>query len=289
MQGASSFGLTAALYGELTFKDGRVEQSNFHDYPVLRMNEMPHVEVHIVQSREKIGRHRRAGRAADRARRRQRALRARPESGCGAAAAARLRSARMRARRVLGAALAGRSPSRRSAPCRRRRSARRSDGLAAFETVAPVLQHPRCQNCHIPGDAPLQFDAGLAHAQNVLRGAGRQGRAGPPVRDVPRRREPAGELRRAHAARRAELAPAAAGAEDGLHRALERRALRAPQGPGSNGGKDLAALLEHVDRRQARALGLEPRRRPRAVPVPHAEFVAKFKEWMDAGAPCPPK
>lgn len=49
------FGLTAALYGELTFKDGRVQQSNFNDYPMVRMNEMPKVEVHIVPSKEKSG------------------------------------------------------------------------------------------------------------------------------------------------------------------------------------------------------------------------------------------
>src|SRR4029077_15174023 len=39
-----------------------------------------------------------------------------------------------------------------------------------FAVVAKVLQHPRCQNCHIPGDAPLQFDEGTPHAQNVRRG-----------------------------------------------------------------------------------------------------------------------
>ena len=49
------FGLTAALYGELTFKDGRVQQANFNDYPMVRINEMPKVEVHIVPSREKSG------------------------------------------------------------------------------------------------------------------------------------------------------------------------------------------------------------------------------------------
>jgi len=49
------FGLTAALYGELTLKAGRVQQSNFHDYPLLRSNEMPQVEVHIVASSEKSG------------------------------------------------------------------------------------------------------------------------------------------------------------------------------------------------------------------------------------------
>ena len=49
------FGLSAALHGELTFKDGRVQQSNFHDYPILRMNEMPKIEVHIADSNEKSG------------------------------------------------------------------------------------------------------------------------------------------------------------------------------------------------------------------------------------------
>jgi len=50
LQSAIAFGLSAALYGEITLKDGRVEQSNFHDYRVLRMNEMPLVEVHVVPS-----------------------------------------------------------------------------------------------------------------------------------------------------------------------------------------------------------------------------------------------
>ena len=53
MEGGIGFGLSAALYGAITIKDGGVEQSNFHDYPVLRMNEMPAVEVHIVASTDK--------------------------------------------------------------------------------------------------------------------------------------------------------------------------------------------------------------------------------------------
>jgi isoquinoline 1-oxidoreductase beta subunit len=55
MQSGIIFGLSAALHGELTLKDGRVEQSNFHDYPVLRLNEAPKIEVHIVASTDKMG------------------------------------------------------------------------------------------------------------------------------------------------------------------------------------------------------------------------------------------
>jgi isoquinoline 1-oxidoreductase subunit beta len=50
MEGGIGFGLGAALFGAITLKDGRVEQDNFNSYRVLRMNEMPKVEVHIVPS-----------------------------------------------------------------------------------------------------------------------------------------------------------------------------------------------------------------------------------------------
>jgi isoquinoline 1-oxidoreductase subunit beta len=55
VQGAIVYGLTAALYGKLTLKDGAVQESNFHDYQPLRMFEMPHVAVHIIQSGARMG------------------------------------------------------------------------------------------------------------------------------------------------------------------------------------------------------------------------------------------
>jgi isoquinoline 1-oxidoreductase beta subunit len=55
IQSAIIFGITAALHGQITLKDGRVEQSNFHDYQMLRINEAPAIEVHIVQSSEPPG------------------------------------------------------------------------------------------------------------------------------------------------------------------------------------------------------------------------------------------
>jgi len=55
MQSAIVFGLTAALWGEITIDKGRVQQSNFHDYRILRLAEMPVVEVHIIPSTDSQG------------------------------------------------------------------------------------------------------------------------------------------------------------------------------------------------------------------------------------------
>jgi isoquinoline 1-oxidoreductase beta subunit len=55
MESGVAFGLSAALHSALHLKDGRVVESNFHDYRVLRLNEMPAVEVHIVPSTDKMG------------------------------------------------------------------------------------------------------------------------------------------------------------------------------------------------------------------------------------------
>lgn len=55
MESGIAFGLGAALHSTLTLKDGRVQESNYHDYRVLRLDEMPRVEVHIVPSTERMG------------------------------------------------------------------------------------------------------------------------------------------------------------------------------------------------------------------------------------------
>ncbi len=49
------YGLSAALYGEITIKDGAVAESNFHDYPSVRMSKAPAIETHIINSGEAMG------------------------------------------------------------------------------------------------------------------------------------------------------------------------------------------------------------------------------------------
>ena len=55
LQGGIIFGLTAALYGEITIDKGRVQQSNFHDYRMLRIHQVPPIEVHVIASGEAPG------------------------------------------------------------------------------------------------------------------------------------------------------------------------------------------------------------------------------------------
>ncbi len=50
LESAIGFGLSAALSGAITFKDGRIEQGNFHEYPVVRMHQMPDVDVRILNT-----------------------------------------------------------------------------------------------------------------------------------------------------------------------------------------------------------------------------------------------
>jgi isoquinoline 1-oxidoreductase beta subunit len=55
IESSAIFGLSAGLFGEITLKDGQVQQSNFHDYPVVRMNESPDFDITLVANGEKPG------------------------------------------------------------------------------------------------------------------------------------------------------------------------------------------------------------------------------------------
>lgn len=55
IEGGLVWGLSAALHGRITIRNGQVEQSNFDDYPVLRMSEMPQLDIRLVDSRAAPG------------------------------------------------------------------------------------------------------------------------------------------------------------------------------------------------------------------------------------------
>lgn len=162
------------------------------------------------------------------------------------------------------------------------------DGIAAFETVKQVLQHPRCQNCHIPGDAPLQGDTGQVHAMNVQRGPDGRGAPGLLCGTCHGEANPP-------ASYGAHVPP---GAPDWhlpppnqkmVFINLSSGALcRGLKDPKTNGGKSLADLDKHVSSDKLVLWGWNPGQGRPPVPIPHATFVAKFREWIAAGAPCAP-
>jgi isoquinoline 1-oxidoreductase beta subunit len=55
LEGGAIFGASAALYQELTFENGRLQQTNFNSFPVMRINECPEIETYIVDNQEKSG------------------------------------------------------------------------------------------------------------------------------------------------------------------------------------------------------------------------------------------
>jgi isoquinoline 1-oxidoreductase beta subunit len=55
LEGGVVFGLSAVLHGEITIANGRVQQSNFHDYRVQRLSEVPVIETHLINSAESPG------------------------------------------------------------------------------------------------------------------------------------------------------------------------------------------------------------------------------------------
>jgi len=160
-------------------------------------------------------------------------------------------------------------------------------GLAAFETVRQVFQHPRCQNCHIPGDAPLQFDDGRTHGQNVKRGPEGQGAAGLPCTTCH-------QTKNLPASLGPNMPPGAPNWH--LHPARTPMVFirRTPaqlcatiKDPQKTRGKDLRAMLDHVTHDELVGWGWDPGAGRAPVPVPRAEVTAAFRTWMDAGAPCP--
>jgi mono/diheme cytochrome c family protein len=159
--------------------------------------------------------------------------------------------------------------------------------LAAFETVRQVFQHPRCQNCHIPGDAPLQLDDSRTHAQNVKRGVDGHGAPGLPCSTCHAARNPPPSYGPSMppGAPNWHLPPARTPMV--FIKVTPAQLCEVIKDPRATGGKDLAAMHEHLAQDALVAWGWDPGVGRAPVPIPRAEVVAAFRTWMDAGAPCP--
>lgn len=163
----------------------------------------------------------------------------------------------------------------------------RADGLVAFEVVRSVFQHPRCQNCHPAGDAPLQGDDGHVHNQNVKRGPEGRGEVGAECTTCHGPANPPSNYG-------LHIPP---GVETGWHmptpelplvfvgmtpRALCEQTLD----PARNGGKDLPALRRHLDDPLV-TWGWAPGFGRAPIPIPREDFVNAWEKWVAAGTPCP--
>jgi hypothetical protein len=163
----------------------------------------------------------------------------------------------------------------------------RAAAVDAFTQVHAVFQHPRCANCHIPGDAPLQFDAGTAHAQNVMRGAEGKGAPGLPCSSCHGEANPPASYG-PHAPPGAPHWQLPPPDQRMAWIGLEPAALCAMiQDRAQNGNRDLEAMLTHVRDDKLVLWGWKPGGERAPVSVPHADFVAAFATWTAGGAPCP--
>ena len=162
-------------------------------------------------------------------------------------------------------------------------SAQTEKSFQAFRAIATVLTSPRCLNCHVPGEGPLQGDDNHPHAMNVKRGADGKGSA-------------ALRCSTCHQTENSKALHAPPGAADwqmppaktpmawkGLSVGELCRTLK---DPAKNGNRSVQDLVPHMETSLVRwAWSPGP---GRAVPpLSHEEFVSRLKEWIETSAACP--
>jgi hypothetical protein len=158
------------------------------------------------------------------------------------------------------------------------------EAARAFADVSAVLSSPRCANCHIPGDRPLQGDDRHPHTMNVRRGL--DGLGTPAMRCTNCHQETSGSTPHTPPGAPGWRLPAAATpmAWHGLTPGQQCRMLKDRR---TNGNRSLADLLDHADHDAIVLAGWNPGPGRTLPPLSHAAFVDRFKHWIDLGAACP--
>lgn len=150
-----------------------------------------------------------------------------------------------------------------------------------FKPIADVLRHPRCMNCHPRDDRPRQGDDRHPHLQNIVRGDDNMGFTN--ARCTACHRDENNKFSGVPGAPNWHLAPLSMGWQ-GLGDAELCTTLKDQE---KNGGKDIAALVKHMEDDKLVLWGWEPGGKRQPVSKPHAEFVKDLKAWEAGGAPCP--
>ena len=160
-----------------------------------------------------------------------------------------------------------------------------SKAAAAFESIVPVLHHPRCINCHSTGDFPRQGDDGHRHTMDVRRGLEGQGVAGLMCSTCHQDRNLAGEHMPPGAADWHLPSPREPMIWEGLS---DQQLCELLKDPARNGHRSLDGIVQHM-RTPLVLWGWHPGEGRTPIPVPEVEFQAKVKEWASHGGGCPSK
>lgn len=157
-------------------------------------------------------------------------------------------------------------------------------GRAAWIEVHRVLLSPRCMNCHPTGDRPLQHDDNRPHAMNISRRSEANGLTCATCHQT-HNSETLGIPNGPPGAPNWHLPPADMPM---IFQGKTPAALCAQmKDPAQNGNKTLEELHHHVAQDPLVLWGWTPGGTRTPPPLPHADFVAAFRTWIDAGAPCP--
>jgi hypothetical protein len=161
---------------------------------------------------------------------------------------------------------------------------RNDAAIAAFLAAAPVFVHPRCVNCHAPGDAPRQGMSNYLHAQNVRRGVDGRGKYGVKcaschmTHNLPGEHLPPG-------APNWKLPPAAAPLA--WERKTPGEICRQLKDPAQNGHHSPAEIVQRMQRNPLVKWGWDPGLGRTPAPGTQAEFTKNMAAWAAAGGACP--
>jgi hypothetical protein len=158
-----------------------------------------------------------------------------------------------------------------------------SAAAAAFQSIIPVLRHPRCMNCHSGGDFPRQGDDGHRHTMNARRGPDGDGAIALKC----------SSCHQDHNLTGLHMPPGAPGWHlpsprmpmiwEGLS---DRQLCESFKNPSQNGNRNVNQIVEHMNAPLV-LWGWNPGEGRTPIAVPRTEFLAKVKEWAARGAACP--